>query len=118
MVEAHSDVKAEEPAVVEKMAEAYSYSRVFHDQQRKHSDVSNDLAQTSEALLAHSFSADCSMEGRTVFVAGRDMQELQEEGAMSSGIVIDSMSAGRKCVRTVMQYSVRKKDVAAAVLDP
>lgn len=91
VVEAHSDVKAGEPAVVEKMGEAYSCSQVFHDQQRKHSDVSNDLVQTSEALLAHSFSADYSIEGRMVFVAGRDMQELQEEDAMSLGIVIDSM---------------------------
>jgi hypothetical protein len=114
----HNDVKAGEPAVVEKMEEACFYSQVSHDQQRKRSDVSNGLILTSEVLLAHSFSADYSMEGLTVFVGGRNMQELQEEGAMNLGIVVDSMQGGKECARRVMQYSVRKKDVAVAVLDP
>ncbi len=91
MVVAHSDVAVGELAVVERMAEACPYSQVCRGQQRKHSDVSNDLTQISEVLPAHSLSADCSMEGRRVFVAGRDMQELQEEDAMSLDIAIDSM---------------------------
>jgi len=91
---------------------------VFHDQQRKSFDVSNDLVQTSEVLLAHSFSASYSMEGLMVFVDGRNMQELQEEDAKNLGIVIDSMQEGMECARKVTQYSVRRKDVAVVVLDP
>jgi hypothetical protein len=87
----HSDVKAGELAVVGKMGEACFCSQVFRAQRRKHSDALSDLAQTSGPLLAHSFSAGYSMKGRTVSVAGRDMQELQEEDAMNSGTVVDSM---------------------------
>ena len=114
----HNDVKAGEPAVVEKMEEACFYSQVSHDQQRKRSDVSNGLILTSEVLLAHSFSASYSMEGLMVFVDGRNMQELQEEDAKNLGIVIDSMQEGMECARKVTQCSVRRKDVAVVVLDP
>lgn len=118
VVVAHNDVGAEEPAAGEKMEEACFYSQVFHDQQRKSFDVSNDLVQTSEVLLAHSFSASYSMEGLMVFVDGRNMQELQEEDAKNLGIVIDSMQEGMECARKVTQCSVRRKDVAVVVLDP
>lgn len=90
MVVVHNDVRAEEPAVGEKMEEACFYSQAFHDQQRKSSDVSSDSVQTSEALLAHSFSASYSMEGLMVFDDGRNMQELQEEDEKNLGIVVDS----------------------------
>jgi len=66
------------------------------------SDVSNDLVQTSEALLAHSFSADYNMEDPKVFVGDRYMQEQQEADAMMKGIVVDSMKAGRECVHKEM----------------
>lgn len=37
-----------------------------------------------------------------VFVDGRNMQELQEEDAMSLDIVVGSMQEGRECARKVM----------------
>ena len=101
-MEAHSDVWPGELAVGEKMEEACFYSQGFHDQQRMSSDVSNDLVQTSEALLAHSFSADYNMEDPKVFVGDRYMQELQEEDAMMKGIVVDSTKAERECVHKEM----------------
>jgi hypothetical protein len=66
------------------------------------SDVSNDLVQTSEALLAHSFWADYNMEDPKVFVGDRYMQEQQEEDAMMKGIVVDSTKAERECVHKEM----------------
>jgi hypothetical protein len=66
------------------------------------SGVSNDLAQTSEALLAHSFSVDYNMEDPKVFVGDRYMQEQQEEDAMMKGIVVDSTKVGRECVHKEM----------------
>ena len=87
MLVGRNDVTA---VVVGKMEEACSYSRVFHDQQRTSSDVSNDPTLPSGAHLANSFSANYNMEDRKVVVDGRRRQELQREDATKKGIVVDS----------------------------
>jgi hypothetical protein len=106
--------------VVARKEEAYFDLQEFHDQWKKHSDVSNDSAQTLVVRLAHSLVANYSMEGLMVFADVRSMKVQLEVDAMTAEMELDSrmMEKGLAHAHKVKWYSARKRDVAAVVLDP